>query len=63
MDFNGKSIFDGEFLEGKKWNGKKILLDENNDVSFESQYSEGSQIKFIFYSQEKISHNYLRHFH
>ena len=44
-DYNGKPdlIFEGEYLNGKKWNGKGKEYDEYNNLVFEGEYLNGKK--------------------
>ena len=44
---NGEIRFNGEYLYGKRWNGKKIEYndDEDNDELFEVEYFNGERKK------------------
>ena len=39
---NGKLIFDGEYLNGKRWKGMKKEYDYDGNILFEAQYINGA---------------------
>ena len=43
-DKNKQLVFDGEYFEGKRWNGKIRKIDKDGKLIFEGEYLNG-QIK------------------
>ena len=43
--YTGKLIFEGEYLNGKKWNGKCIEYYNNSKLKFEGEYLNGEKKK------------------
>ena len=48
-DYYGKLIFDGEYLNGKKWNGKGKEYKYNGQIKFEYKYFNGKRINDKIY--------------
>ena len=42
-DDEGDIIFEGEYLNGKKWKGKGTEYDETGDFTFEGEYLNGQR--------------------
>ena len=40
---NGELEFEGEYLEGNKWNGKGSEFNINNQLEFEGEYKNGKR--------------------
>ena len=57
-DCYGKLLFEGEYLNGKKWNGKgKEHIDNNKQFSFEGKYLNGKKngiIKIKMFSRDLL---------
>ena len=43
--YKGKLIFEGEYLNGEKWNGKANVYYGNGILSFEGEYLKGKKLK------------------
>ena len=39
----GKLIFEGEYKQGKKWNGKVIEYNDKGELEFEDEYLNGER--------------------
>ena len=42
-DFHGTLVFDGEYLNGKRWNGKAKDYYSNNRLKYDGQYLNGKR--------------------
>ena len=42
-EYDSKIIFEGEYLNGKRWNGKGIEINNANDLLFEGEYLNGER--------------------
>ena len=51
-DENGRLIFEGEYLDGKKWNGKSKEFDKNGLIIFEGEYSKGKRCNCTIYDKK-----------
>ena len=40
---DGKLIFEGEYLNGERWNGKRKEFDDNGKLIFEEEYLNGKK--------------------
>ena len=52
---NDKLIFEGEYLNGQKWNGKGKIYSTNNNLMYKEEYIKGQKINEIIEENEKIS--------
>ena len=50
MIIYGKLIFEGEYLKGKKWNGKGKEYDFDRKLKFEGEYLNGRKFNKIGYN-------------
>ena len=41
---NGEIRFEGEYLNGEKWNGKSKEYYDNGEIRFEGEYMNGNKI-------------------
>ena len=46
-DYNGKLIFEGEYLNGKKWNGKGKEYYSDGKLKFDGEYKNGLKEGYI----------------
>ena len=52
---NDKLIFEGEYLNGQKWNGKGNIYSTNNNLMYKEEYIKGQKIDKIINENEKIT--------
>ena len=57
-DRDGKIVAEGEYKEGRKWNGKFVWCYENGQIKEEINYKDGElNGKFVLYDEEgNITH-------
>ena len=52
-DRDGQLIFEGEYLDDKRFNGKGKEFDYKNNLIFEGEYLNGKRWDGIIYNQEE----------
>ena len=45
-DFKGRNIFEGEYLNGDRWNGKIKIYNETGELSGEMEIENGEKIEY-----------------